>query len=556
MHFPRADSPTDGQAIGPLSGPPTGADRLDTLSALADLAEPRALAAESVRVAAELARVALGASDVAPSPADRRFADPAWSENPLYRRWAQAYLVWADAVERLTSTPRLRTDWRRELRARSAATKLVDAAAPSNMLVGNPAALKRAFDTGGSSLVRGWLNALRDVSSNGGMPSRVDGRPFEVGENLAATPGAVVYRDDLFELLEYLPSTPRVHSQPLLMIPPQVNKHYFLDLAPGRSLTEYLVDWGIQYFTVVWRNPGPEHGRWGLDDYVAAQLRAIDVVREISGSDRLGLLGACAGGLTTALMLGHLDASGGADVVSSATFAIAMVDSSYPNPMSAIATEGALRVVAEDAARGEVYDRDQVARAFAWMRPNDLVFNYVVNNWLLGEDPPAFDILAWNEDGANLPSRFYAEMLDVYAHNRAATPGAMDVLGTPIDLSRVDCDSFVVAGMNDHITPWMPGYMTSRLLGGRSEVVVTTTGHIQTMVNPPGKPRARYFAGPEAGPDPEAWMAQATAHDGSWWPRYADWLVARSGNEGDAPSKMGSRRHRPIEPAPGRYVRE
>jgi polyhydroxyalkanoate synthase subunit PhaC len=514
------------------------------------------LAAEPLRMMSELTKVALGTSDVAPAPGDKRFTDPAWSENPLYRRWAQAYLVWADAVERLALAPQGDADWRRQMRRQSAATKLVDAAAPTNLLAGNPAALKRAFDTGGASLVRGWRNALRDLRCNGGMPSQVDSRPFKVGENLAATPGAVVYRDDVFELLEYRPSTPQVHARPLLMIPPQVNKHYFLDLAPGRSLTEYLVSRGIHYFTAVWRNPRPEHGHWGFDDYVAAQLRAMDVVCEIAGAERLNLLGACAGGLTSALMLGHLAAEGDADAVGSATFAISMIDSRHPNPMAAIATDRALRTVAEDAARDTVYGSEQIARAFAWMRPKDLVFNYVVNNWLLGEDPPAFDILAWNNDGARLPARFYADMLELYAHNRAATPGAVEVLGTPIDLGRVECDNFVVAGMTDHITPWMPGYMTSQLLGGRSEVIVTSTGHIQTMVNPPGKPRARYFAGPEPGPDPQEWMAQAPVHEGSWWPRYADWLVERSGEERDAPSRLGSRRHRPIAPAPGSYVLE
>jgi polyhydroxyalkanoate synthase len=525
------------------------------LSDVMELAEPRALAAETLRVIGELVQVAVGEPVVELSH-DRRFADPTWSENPLYRRWGQAYLVWANAVERLASTPRLQADWRRESRARAAATKLVDAAAPTNLLAGNPAAIKRAFETGGMSVARGWQNALRDLRSNAGMPSQVDRRSFTVGENLAATPGAVVYRDELFELIEYKPSTARIRSRPLLMIPPQVNKHYFLDLAPGRSLTEYLVSRGIHYFTAVWRNPGPEDGHWGLDAYVAAQLRAIDVVRDVAGSDRLNLLGACAGGLTSALMLGHLAAVGGAAAVSSATFAISMVDGRWPNPICAIATERAVRAIADDAARGEVYEAQQIARAFAWMRPNDLVFNYLVKDWLLGEDPPAFDILAWNDDGANLPARFYAEMLDLYAHNRAATPGAMEVLGTPIDLGRVDCDSFIVAGMTDHITPWMPGYMTSQLLGGRSEVVVTSTGHIQTMVNPPGKPRARYFAGPEPGPDPEAWMAQAEAHEGSWWPRYADWLLERSGEDRDAPSGLGSRRHPALEPAPGRYVLE
>jgi polyhydroxyalkanoate synthase subunit PhaC len=526
------------------------------LSAVTELTEPRALATETCRVMAGLAKVALGISDVEPSERDKRFSDPAWSENPLYRRWGQAYLVWAEAVERLASTPRLRADWRRESRARSTAAKLVGAAAPTNFLVGNPAALKRAFDTGGASLVRGWRNALSDLRRHGGMPSQVNPGPFKIGESVAATPGAVIYRDELFELLEYRPSTARVRSRPLLMVPPQINKHYFLDLAPGRSLTEYLVGRGIHYFTVVWRNPGPEHGHWGLDDYVAAQLRAMDVVREVSGSDELGLLGACAGGLTNGLMLGHLAANGGAGGVTSATFAITMLDSRFPNPVAAIATEPVLRAAAEDAARGEVYDSEEIAHAFAWMRPNDLVFNYVVNDWLLGEDPPAFDILAWNNDGTNLPARFYAEMLDIYAHNSAATPGAIDVLGTPIDLTRVDVDSFIVAGMTDHITPWMPGYMTSQLLGGDCEVVVTSTGHIQTMVNPPGKPRAHYFAGHEAGPDPEAWMAQAVAYDGSWWPRYAEWLLERSGGERDAPSRLGSRKHPALDAAPGRYVRE
>jgi polyhydroxyalkanoate synthase len=534
--------------------PLDGGDRLGALSALADIGDPSAFAAESVRVATELARVALGTSDVEPSPRDKRFSDPAWSENPLYRRWAQAYLVWAAGVQRLATRPR--DDWRRESRAQSAATKIVDAAAPSNLLVGNPAALKRAFDTGGASLVRGWRNAARDLLRHGGMPEQVDRRPFTVGENLAATPGAVVHREEMFELLEYRPVTATVRERPLLMIPPQVNKHYFLDLAPGRSMTEYMVSRGIRYFTLVWRNPRREHGHWGIDDHVSAQLRAMDVVRQIAGSDSIHLLGACAGGLTGALMLGHLAARGEDDAVRTATFAISMIDSRLPNPLSAIATDRTLRSIATDAEKGVVYDADRIARAFAWMRPNDLVYSYVVNNWLLGEDPPAFDILAWNNDGANLASAFYSDMLELYANNTAANPGGLEVLGERIDLGKVQCDSFIIAGMNDHITPWGPGYMTSRLLGGETEVVVTTTGHIQTMVNPPGKPRARYFAGSADGADPEAWHAQAEEHEGSWWPRYADWLLARSGPEREAPAEPGSPRHRPLGPAPGIYVLE
>jgi polyhydroxyalkanoate synthase subunit PhaC len=536
------------------SDPPDGVARTaDLLDAVGDLAEPRALAEQAARLAAELAKVALGVSDVTVPPEDKRFADPAWTENPLYRRWAQSYLLWADAVERVASSPRVPADWRREARARFAASLIIDAAAPTNLLLGNPAALKRAFDTGGASLVRGMRNAVRDMTRHAGMPSQVDRRPYKVGENLAATPGAVIYRDDLFELIQYAPATPRVRARPVLMIPPQVNKHYFLDLAPGRSLVEYLVGRGMQYFTLVWRNPGPENGVWGIDDYAAAQLRAMDVVREVSGSDELGLMGVCAGGLTTGLMLGHLAAKGDAGAVSSATYAISMIDSRHPNPMSMLATDRVKSEVARDAAAGKVYDREQIGRAFAWMRPNDLVFSYVVNDWLLGEDPPAFDILAWNNDGSDLPAQFYSEMLDIYARNRAATPGAVTVLDTPIDLAKVESDNFVVCGVKDHITPWTCGYMTSRLMGGDSEVVVTSTGHIQTMVNPPGKPRARYFTG-EPGAEPDDWMAAATAHDGSWWPRYADWLIDRSGDDRKAPGKLGSTRHRPLGAAPGRYV--
>jgi polyhydroxyalkanoate synthase len=340
------------------------------------------------------------------------------------------------------------------------------------------------------------------------------------------------------------------------MIPPQVNKYYFLDLAPGRSLVEYLVAQGLRYFTIVWRNPQPQHGDWGLDDYVAAQLRAIDIVREVAASDDVNLLGACAGGLTSALMLGHLAAEGDDDAVHAAAFAITMIDTRHPNALSMMATDRILRTIQSDAAKGKVYDRKSLADNFAWMRPNDLVFNYVVNNWLLGNDPPAFDILAWNGDGTNLSARFDGEMLDIYARNKAAKAGTISVLGTPIDLGKVGCDNYIVAGKTDHITPWIPCYMTSQLLGGDSDVVITSTGHIQTIVNPPDKPRARYFAGPPPRDDPEAWMEAAGTHEGSWWPHFRDWLIERSGNERAAPKKLGTKAYPPIDPAPGRYVRE
>jgi polyhydroxyalkanoate synthase subunit PhaC len=519
----------------------------------ADLLDPRRLARETPRVVGDLVKVALGTSNVAPPPRDARFADPAWTEHPLYRRLMQAYLVWAETVDRVAATED--GDWREEARARFATTFLTSTLAPTNLLLANPAALKRAFDTAGASLARGARNLLHDVRHNRGMPSQVDTRPFKVGENLAATPGAVVYRDEICEVIQYAPSTRSIRERPLLMVPPQINKHYFLDLAPGRSMVEYLVGRGVSYFTIIWRNPRPEHGRWGMEDYLDAQLRAMDVVSDVARSEDLNVLGACAGGLTTALMLGHL-AHRGDERVNAATFMICMLDTRYPNILAMMATDRLEGRLAQDAEKLKVYDRKDVARTFAWMRPNDLIFNYLVNNWLLGQDPPAFDILAWNDDSTNLSARFDRDLLDIFAHNRAAQPGGVTVLGSPVDLRKVTCDSYVVAGKTDHITPWQPCYMTTQLLGGRSEVLITSTGHIQTIVNPPGKPRARYYAGPDPGPDPEAWMAEAEEHQGSWWPRYADWLLERSGAERRAPAKLGSRKHPAGDPAPGRYVHE
>ena len=541
-----------GEAIAP--GSVGGIDPTRLVAGLLDLANPFRVAQEGARLLAEWTQVALGASDVEPAK-DKRFADPAWNENPFYRRLAQTYLSWSAAMDRLANTPELEEDWQRHAQARYTSALLTAMLSPTNFFFTNPAALKRAFDTAGGSVLHGAGNMVHDLVENRGLPTQVDSRPFKVGQNLAATPGAVVYREEIFELIQYTPSTPRVRERPLLMIPPQINKHYFLDLAPGRSFVEYLVGEGVHYFTIIWRNPREEHGHWGVDDYVAAQLRALDVVAEISGSESVNVLGACAGGLTGALMLAYL-ADKGDDRVGSATFAVAMVDTSLPNALTLMADQRLLERLRRDAERGAIYDNKLLSANFAWMRPNDLVFNYLTNNWLLGNDPPAFDILAWNADSTNLVARFDLDLLGIYAENAAARPGGVTVLDTPLDLSKVACDTFIIAGETDHITPWAPCYMTSQVLSGRTDVVVTSTGHIQTIVNPPGKPRARYYTAPANGPSPLAWRREATEEAGSWWPRYAEWLLARSGAERAAPKKLGSSEHPGAEPAPGTYVYE
>ena len=530
-------------------------DPLELRGALADLINARKLAAEAPGLFSELARIVLGISKLQFDRRDPRFADPSWHDHPVYRRLGQGYLLVERAVNQAAARPA--GTWERQARTQYVANILTGAASPTNFLLGNPAALKRAFETGGLSLVRGTRNFLRDARNNYGMPRMVDRRPFTVGENLACSPGAVVHREEMFELLQYTPSTATVRQRPLLMVPPQVNKFYVADLAPGRSMVQYAVAQGVQTFMVAWRNPrkGETHGRWGLADYVSAQVRALDVVREITRSDEANVLGVCAGGLTTAVMLGYLAALGDS-AVQSATFLVTLLASTHPNVAGMMATKGAVNKVRRDAAQGRVVDGKMLGRNFALMRPNDLVYSYVANNWLLGNDPPAFDILAWNDDTANLPSTFQRDTLDVLVNNKLMQTGAVTVLDTPVDLSKVDIDTFVAAGHRDHIAPWDGCYMTSQLFGGDTEVVIAATGHIQTLVNPVEGSRYRYWAGPHGDPDPHKWLAAAARHEGSWWPRWAEWLLARSGDEISAPRRLGSRAHPAGDAAPGRYVFE
>jgi polyhydroxyalkanoate synthase len=292
-----------------------------------------------------------------------------------------------------------------------------------------------------------------------------------------------------------------------------------------------------------------------MDDYLAAHVRAFDIVREITRAEDLNLVGLCAGGMTSALVQAHL-AARGSNPVKAATYLVTMLDARQPNMVATLATPQADAVLTGEAGKGAVIDATTVKHNFAWMRPNDLVYSYVVNDWLLGNDAPAFDVLAWNDDASNMSATLAPDSNALLASGKAVEPGGVSYLGTPIDLSKVTSDAFLAAGLRDHITTWRPCYLTSQLLGGDRQVAIVNSGHIQTFVNPAGKSRYKYWWAPAGGPDPDGWLTRAEVHDGSWWPRWAGWLLPRSGDEKPAPDKLGSDRHRPIEPAPGRYVHE
>lgn len=500
----------------------------------------------------EAVRVAAGRSEVAPAKGDLRFRDPAWQENPVYRRVMQLYLAWSQSVASLVDSADL--EWRDTERARFFADILTTAAAPTNTLPGNPAAVKRAFETGGVSVARGARNLVRDVRHNGGMPSQVDKRAFTLGENIAATPGAVIFRDEVCELIQYKPTTPEIRSRPVLVIPPQINKYYFLDLAPQRSLVEYLVGRGLPVFMISWRNPGPAQAEWDLDTYAGAVLRVLDVARQVSRSDDVNALAFCAGGILTASVLSHLAAQSD-ESVNTASFGVTLLDFATPNTVGLFDSSPLIHMGRARSSKAGVLDGRSLANVFTWLRPNDLVWNYWVNNNLLGNDPPTFDILAWNADPTNLPAKLHSQLLDIFTDNLMAGRGGIEVLGTPVDLGKVELETYVTGALTDHLTPWTGCYRTTQLIGGPSTFVLSNAGHIASLVNPPGNPKAHFFAGPEPGPDHNAWRAEAERQPGTWWEHWGDWVSERSGANRKPPARLGNRRHKVIEPAPGSYVR-
>jgi poly[(R)-3-hydroxyalkanoate] polymerase subunit PhaC len=338
-----------------------------------------------------------------------------------------------------------------------------------------------------------------------------------------------------------------------MIVPPQVNKFYFLDLAPGRSFIEHAVSQGLTVFTIAWRNPTSAQREWTLDTYVKACLEAAEVACDVAGTDDLNLIGFCAGGITQSLLVGHLAATG-RKLVNSSTLAVTTIDTEAKSSMNMFATRRSAETsIAQSNRKGVLSGRD-LARVFAWVRPNDLVWNYWVSNYLLGEDPPAFDILAWNSDTTNLPAGLHAEFVRLFIDNMLLQPGKISVLGTPVDLSRVKSDLYVIGATTDHLVPWQAAYVATQVYGGRSRYVLSNSGHIQALINPPDNPKASFFTSDETPPEAEVWLKGATRHTGSWWTDWTTWLIERSGDERDAPTILGSERHPPSDPAPGRYV--
>ena len=491
-----------------------------------------------------------------PTVTDKRFAAPEWHSNPLHAFNAAAYLLnarflmsMADAVE---ATPRAKQ------KIRFAVQQMVDALSPANFLVSNPEALQKVIETKGESLTRGITHMLEDMQK--GHISQTDESAFEVGRNVATTEGAVVFENELFQLIQYKPLTAKVYQRPVLLVPPCINKYYILDLQPENSLVRYAVEQGHTVFLVSWCNPDESLAQASWDDYILnGAVKAINVVQEISGEDQINALGFCVGGtiISTALALMY---GRGENPVASLTLLTTLLDFSDTGVIDVYIDEAQVAMREQSIGKGGLMPGRDFASAFSSLRPNDLVWNYVKTNYLKGEDPPPFDLLYWNADSTNLPGPMFCYYLrNMYLENNLKVPGKVKVGGEKIDLSKVDAPVFIYGSREDHIVPWGAAYESMSLLNpkkrSRNRFVLGASGHIAGVINPPAKKKRSYWTNDKASGNAQDWLAEAEEHPGRWWPEWAEFLVANAGKQVAAPKKYGSAKYKEIEPAPGRYVK-
>jgi polyhydroxyalkanoate synthase len=486
-------------------------------------------------------------------PGDRRFASKEWQDNPYYSYLKQSYLLAARFLAEVADAAEL--DAKSKERLQFAVKQWCDAMSPANFAATNPAVLRAALESNGESLTRGLANLIADTQRQ--RISQTDEKAFEVGGNLALTPGDVVYENGLMQLIQYRAATPQAGARPLVMVPPCINKYYILDLRPENSFVRYAVEQGHTVFMVSWRNVGAEQGHYDWDDYVELGVStALHVAKEIARSDRVNALGFCVGGTLLATALAVMAAKG-EDLVESTTYLATMLDFEAPGQLGMFIDENA--VAAREAAigKGGLLPGADLASTFNALRANDLVWPYVVNNYLMGGAPAAFDLLYWNADSTNLPGPMYCSYVrNTYLENKLRVPGALRNCGVEVDLGKVDRPAFILAAREDHIVPWRAAYRSVGLLGGEKKFVLGASGHIAGVVNPASGNKRSYWSLENQPASAEDWLAQAREMRGSWWPTWSRWLEGFKGGTRVSPAQTGSARHPAIEPAPGRYVKQ
>ncbi len=498
-----------------------------------------------------LAEDAAPAQAISTAPGDHRFDAPDWDALPWFRYLKQTYLIntrWLSELFDLAELPAPR-----KRRAKFALKQFLDAVAPTNFAATNPEAVRLAAQTSGASLVQGMKRLRNDLAR--GRIEMSDEQAFEVGRTLAITPGAVVYQNTVVQLIQYSARTEQVHELPLLIVPPFINKYYVLDLRPENSFVRYAVEQGFRVFIVSWRNVGSEQGTLTWDDYIEhGVLAPLRAVRQITGADRVNTLGFCVGGT---LLATALAATGERAQVCSLTLLASLLDFSDVGEIGVYIDEDFVRRCEENFSDGGVMPGAALTSAFSSLRANELVWFFVINNYLKGKAPRAFDLLYWNTDSANLPGKLYAWYLrNAYLENNLREPGKVRLCGHPLNLRDIDQPAFILATREDHIVPWRTAYASGRLLAGRIEFVLGGSGHVAGIVNPPSAERREHWINSTMAGSADEWLAQARQVSGSWWPHWAHWLRQRSGVLIDAPDGLGDAQHPPLELAPGSYVRE
>ena len=483
---------------------------------------------------------------------DKRFADPTWSDNAAFWLLRQEFLVWERAMQELVEVAPV--DEKIRIKVGFLTQAMVDSLSPTNSFLTNPAAMRRAVETGGLSVARGTQNFLDDLVNNGGQPQQFATGVYEVGRNMAVTPGKVVFRNDLMELIQYSPTTKTVHEIPLLFSPPWINKYYVMDLAPDRSLVQWAVDHGHTVFLISYRNPDESMRSVGMDDYLlSGPITALDVIKDITGQEKVNLLGLCLGGTLSMITLTYLDAIG-KERINSATFLNTLTDFNVPGALGVFTDEASVAKLEVTMAKTGFLPADNMAKTFNMMRGNDLIWNYVVNNWMKGEVPPAFDLLTWNADSTRMPAEMHSFYLrSCYLENQLAR-GVMEIAGETLNIKSVDQDLYFLAAEQDHIAPWKSSYTGARLPSGDVRFVLSNSGHIAGIVNPPNPKSRHYISDATALPEnPDEWLANSTMIPTTWWEDWATWIEPRAGKKIKPPT-MGSDAHPVLGDAPGTYV--
>ena len=490
---------------------------------------------------------------VEPEPGDRRFAAPAWRDSPIYDYLHQAYLLNVRYLKEMVEVLPAQDDKARD-KMRFLARQVADAMAPTNFAATNPEFIQLALETKGQSITDGINNLLKDFEK--GRISMTDESVFEVGKNIATTEGAVVFENEVMQLIQYAPLTPKVGTRPLLVVPPCINKFYIMDLQPDNSLIRFMVEQGNTVFLVSWRNPMEAQGHLGWDDYLEhGPLAAISVIREITRVKQINALGFCVGGTILTSALGVLKARGD-DCVASLTLLTTLLDFSDTGEIGLFIDEQALATREATIGQGGLLPARDLQNTFSFLRANDLVWNYVQNNYLKGQKPQAFDLLYWNSDSTNLPGPFACwYMRNMYLDNSLRVPGKLTMCGETVDLGKLDMPVYLLATREDHIVPWQSAYLSTRILGGKLRFVLGASGHIAGVINPASKNKRSYWINDDVQAEADAWLAAATEMKGSWWLDWANWIKEHCGEQ-RAARKIGTTKYKAIEPAPGRYVRE